>query len=259
MKKTLRQYRLEIVLSVAIVALVLQLGIPPFTAWLNGPHPGSIGLIHLEHIEGLYSLSNECLLYLPPAYDGLESFPLLLYLHGSGDRGNDLSLVEEHGLPRFLSDGGNYPTIVAAPQCRKDRYWQPDELLVLIDFLEDKFSIDPDRIYVLGESMGGSGAWNLAQHSPNRFAAVVPLCGYGYPQTAESIGDLPIWAFHGKHDNIVPLEESERMVNAVAKAGGQARLTILKERGHDLRDLAWKHKALVNWMMSQRREDHHNP
>jgi predicted peptidase len=147
---------------------------------------------------------------------------------------------------------------VAAPQC-KGRDWEPRELLLLLDFLEDKFLIDPDRMYVLGESMGGSGAWSLAKYLPNRFAAVVPLCGYSEPQAAESVGHLPIWAFHGRRDNIVPLEESERMVNAVTKAGGKARLTVLEGRGHDLRDLPWKHKELVKWMLSQRPEARDNP
>jgi predicted peptidase len=259
MRNTVRKYRLEIVLAVAIIGLVLQLGIPSFSAWLNKPSPGSVGVIHLEHIEGLYSFSNDCLVYLPFSYDRSASFPLLLYLHGAGDRGNDLSSVREHGLPRFLSDGGDYPTIVVAPQCYQGRYWQPVELSRLLDFLEDQFAINPGRIYVLGESMGGSGAWSLAQYSPHRFAAIVPLCGGSDTYAAESLKDLPIWAFHGEQDDTVPLADSERMVDAVVKAGGKARLTVLKGRGHDLRDLAWKHEALVEWMLSQRREARSDP
>ena len=239
--------------------LALQLCLPPLMAWLDEPYAGSLGVIRLKDIEGLNCLSNECLVYLPPTYDYSASFPLLLYLHGAGDRGSDLMSVREHGLPGYLSDGGKYPTIVAVPQCRKNCYWQPDELSRLLDFLEGQFAVDLERIYILGESMGGSGAWSLAHHSPQRFAAVVPLCGGGDPQAGESLKNVPIWAFHGEQDNIVPLAESERMVNAVAKVGGNARLTVLEGRGHDLRDLAWKHEALVEWMLNQRREVRSNP
>jgi predicted peptidase len=118
-------------------------------------------------------------------------------------------------------------------------------------FLKGRFLIDLDRIYVLGES---SGAWSLAKYSPNHFAVVMPLCGYGDPEAAESVGDYPIWAFRCEQDNMIPVTEPECMVNAVAKVGGNARLTVLKGRGHDLRDLAWHHEALVEWMLNQRRE-----
>jgi predicted peptidase len=185
-------------------------------------------------------------------YRPTERWPVVLYLHGLGDRGYEIQKVRQYGLPRYLDEGNNYPTIVAAPQCREGVDWRPKELIVLLGLLGNQFSIDENRICVVGESMGSYGAWELASELPEKLAAAVPLCGGGGPKQAEKLIHLPIWAFHGEGDDIIPPSESREMVDAIKLLGGQARLTLLPGQGHDLRDVPWKNQELIERMLSQR-------
>jgi predicted peptidase len=108
------------------------------------------------------------LLYLPKDYEKQESWPLLMFLHGSGERGDDLELVKTHGPPKLIAAGKEFPFIVVSPQCRKDRRWEPIELTALLDDLSNKYKVDQDRICVTGLSMGGFGSWQLASFVPHR-------------------------------------------------------------------------------------------
>jgi predicted peptidase len=119
------------------------------------------------------------LLYLPKNYDTKESWPLVLFLHGAGERGDDLELVKKHGPPKLISEGKEFPFIVVSPQCPKDRWWEPIELIALLDDLQSKLKVDEDRIYLTGLSMGGFGTWRLAAFAPDRLATIAPICGGG--------------------------------------------------------------------------------
>lgn len=193
------------------------------------------------------------LLYLPKDYDQKDAWPLLLFLHGSGERGENLDRVKVHGPPKLIAAGKEFPFIVVSPQCPKDRRWEPFELSALLDEIVEKCKVEKDRIYVTGLSMGGAGTWSLAAFSPDRFAALVPICGRGDPNTARRISHMPVWVFHGAKDPTVPLEQSERMVEALKKAKGNVKFTVYPEAGHDSWTEAYNDPELFKWLLQQKR------
>jgi predicted peptidase len=194
------------------------------------------------------------LLYLPKDYDAQKSVPMMLFLHGMGERGDDLELVKKHGPPKQIAAGQKFPCIVVAPQCPLSRSsWEPFELSALLDEIVEKYNVDQDRIYVTGISMGGFGAWALAIASPERFAAAVPICGGGDPAWAVQLVDLPLWVFHGAKDKSVPLERSERMVEVVKRYGGNVKFTVYPELTHDCWTVSYANPELYEWLFQQKR------
>ena len=198
----------------------------------------------------------EYLLYLPPEYTkSKKRWPLMLFLHGAGERGNNLELVKIHGPPKHIEAGQHYPMIVVSPQCPEGTWWDVHALIALLDELERTLRVDPDRIMVTGLSMGGYGTWALALEQPERFAAIAPVCGGGLALHANRLlTHLPAWVFHGALDPLVPLEEGERMVKAL-RAGGNKRVkfTVYKNVGHDSWERAYANPKLYAWMLEQRR------
>ena len=192
-------------------------------------------------------------IYLPQDYEKQEKVPLLLFLHGAGERGNDLNKVKVHGPPKLIEAGKKFPFIVVSPQCPEGRWWATHELVALIDNLESKYKIDPDRIYVTGLSMGGFGTWALADRIPNRLAAIAPVCGGGNTVTARSLAKLPTWVFHGAKDTVVPLTLSQDMVDAMKKHGGEPKLTIYPEAGHDSWTETYNNPEFYEWLLAQKR------
>lgn len=190
------------------------------------------------------------LLYRP---DTATNAPLVLFLHGSGERGSDLEQVATVGLPHLLSRLPE-PAFVVAPQCPENSRWTEhlDGLKALLDDLLDRHPIDPSRIYLTGLSLGGQGAWFWAAHSPKRFAALVPICGRTDPDAAERLKTLPIRVFHGAEDNVVPLSESEKMVAALREVGSQVELTVFSGVGHDSWTPAYSDLELYTWLFAQR-------
>lgn len=166
------------------------------------------------------------LLYLPEDYEQEEEWPLVLFLHGAGERGHDLELVKKHGPPKMIKDGKQFPFIVVSPQCPKNRWWDPFKLTALLDDVVATHKVDTDRIYVTGLSMGGFGSWSLAAATPDRFAAVAPICGGGEAHWARRLTDVPIWVFHGAKDPVVSLDRSQVMVDALKQQGGKVKFTV---------------------------------
>jgi predicted peptidase len=193
------------------------------------------------------------LLYLPKHYDQQDSWPLLLFLHGAGERGNDLDLVKTHGPPKLIAAGKEFPFIVVSPQCPRDKSWEPMELVALLDEISSKYKVDSDRIYVTGLSMGGFGTWRLAAYAPHRFAAIAPICGGGETYWTKQLVHLPVWAFHGAKDPGVPLERSQAMVDALKQNGGDARLTVYPDAGHDSWTATYDNPKLFEWLLAQKR------
>jgi predicted peptidase len=193
------------------------------------------------------------LLYLPKDYEEQESWPLLLFLHGSGERGDDLELVKKHGPPKLIAAGKDFPFIVVSPQCPKERRWEPIELVALLDDISKKYKVDPDRIYVTGLSMGGFGTWELASFAPGRIAAIAPICGGGEKYWVKQFAQLPVWAFHGAKDASVPLERSQMMIDELKKNGGDPKLTIYPEAGHDSWTETYENPELYTWLLEQKR------
>ncbi|HYF83440.1 MAG TPA: alpha/beta fold hydrolase [Clostridia bacterium] len=198
------------------------------------------------------------LLYLPNEYgrDSNEKWPLLLFLHGAGESGDDVELVKRHAIPKMIEEGQDLPFIIAAPQCPADSYWDAhfDAIDELIKELGACYPIDSDRIYLTGISMGGFGAFDLAMAYPDRFAAVVPVCGgASYPELAYVIKNVPVWVFHGARDEAVPIGESEKVVEVLKSCNGNVRFTIYPDKGHDVCSLAYQHKELFSWLLEQNR------
>lgn len=196
------------------------------------------------------------LLYLPGDYaDADEPWPLTLFLHGAGERGDDLDLVAKHGPPRLIREGREFPFIVASPQCPADLWWpaELEALSALLDELVMDLNVDRDRVYLTGLSMGGFGTWALAFRQPGRFAALVPICGGGDPLRARRIADVPVWTFHGARDPVVPVEKSQEMIEALKAAGAEPRFTVYPDAEHDSWTATYANAELYDWLLAQRR------
>jgi predicted peptidase len=204
-------------------------------------------------LERTVKITMKYLLYLPKDYEQKQSLPLLLFLHGSGEKGDNLELVKKNGPPKLIEAGKEFPFIVVSPQCPKDKSWDTYELTALLDDIVEKYKVDQDRIYLTGLSMGGFGTWSLAIYTPNRFAALVPICGGGDPNRIRRLANVPIWVFHGAKDPTVPLEMSEKMVEALKKRGGNPKFTVYPEAKHDSWTEAYATPELYEWLLEQKR------
>jgi predicted peptidase len=195
----------------------------------------------------------EYLLYLPEDYGKVKKdWPVMLFLHGAGERGSDINKVKVHGPPKLVEQGQDLPFIVVSPQCPEGKWWPQytEQLMALLDETCDRFDADQQRIYCTGLSMGGYGTWALGCAYPERFTAVVPICGGGSPFIAYHLKTVPVWAFHGAKDNVVPLNESQQMVDAVKRAGGDAKLTVYPEANHDSWTETYDNPELYEWLLS---------
>ena len=195
------------------------------------------------------------LLYLPEDYakDPAAKWPLILFLHGAGERGNDLDKITKHGPPKLIKAGKQFPFIIVSPQCPSDKWWDINELFLLLDEIQEKYRVDKSRTYLTGLSMGGFATWSMLGNQPNRFAAAAPICGGGEPILAWRMREVPIWAFHGAKDSVVPLKRSEEMVEAVRKTGNDAKLTIYPEAEHDSWTEAYNNPELYEWFLQHKR------
>jgi predicted peptidase len=209
----------------------------------------------------------------PPDYISKKKYPLVLFLHGAGERGNDNDAQLKH-VSLFIDSANQtkYPCFILVPQCPKNDVWVsfpnfPHSLLAadtptiaarltleLINRLEKNLPIDKNRIYVTGLSMGGEGTIDFLARDPSLFAAAIPLCGVADTSKAKSIKSIPIWVFHGKEDAINNVEYSRMMVAALKKAGGNPKYTEYKEEKHDCWTKAYSESALLPWLFSQTRK-----
>ncbi|MCL4202768.1 MAG: prolyl oligopeptidase family serine peptidase [Pirellulaceae bacterium] len=210
---------------------------------------------------------------LPPgAAPNAQQYPLLVFLHGAGERGQDNRCQLVHGMNEFASDEimARYPCFVAAPQCPADQQWvdtpwsadshrMADEptpvlrwTLELIDHLAERYPVDPRRIYLSGLSMGGFGVWELLARRPRQFAAAVIICGGGDPATAPVIAHVPVWAFHGDSDPAVKPQRSRDMVRAIEQAGGSPKHTEYLDTGHDSWSVTYRDPRMYAWLFAQR-------
>lgn len=202
-----------------------------------------------------------------------EGWPLILFLHGAGERGSD-NRAQLAYLPTDMASPVNrekHPAFVLVPQCPPDRTWSalswetltadftPEPLhearavLGMLGTVLEEHPIDRLRIYLTGISMGGFGCWDLAAREPGRWAAVAPVCGGGEPKNAPLLKELPIWAFHGALDPLVPAARTRAMIEAIVKAGGSPRHTEFPDVGHDSWTPAYRHPQMLAWLFSQER------
>ncbi len=217
----------------------------------------------------------------PEGFDASRKYPLILFLHGSGERGNDNEKQLVHGASFFGSDNNRkkFPAIVIFPQCKSESYWakvdfsmnedgsrelyfdpsgeptSPMKLVLeLIDHYLSEPYVDKHRVYLGGLSMGGMGTFELLYRKPEIFAAAIPICGGGNPEKiAPKVKKVKIWAFHGEADQVVKAGLSIKMVEALRKASADVRLTLYPEVGHNAWDYVFKEEELLSWLFSIRR------
>ncbi len=198
------------------------------------------------------------LLYLPKDYfNQKKEFPLILFLHGSGERGDDLEAVKRNGPPKIVDSKDDFPFILVSPQCPQNENWSEGwavtSLNALLDEVIADYNVDTSRIYLTGLSMGGFGTWTLAEEYPNRFAAIAPVCGGGDPDKACNIRRIPTWVFHGAKDNVAPISNAEEMVNVLKECGSDVQFTVYPEGGHDIWTETYNNPQLYEWFLSHSR------
>ena len=202
-----------------------------------------------------YEIKNiETLKYVikyPNNFDENRSYPVIFIMHGAGGRGNDINVLLAN--PYFLqtSKHQNFPFITVAPLCSENTWFDLwNQLKALVKLTYSLPYTDKKRIYAMGASMGGYGTWQLAMSMPEYFAAIVPICGGGMYWNAGRLVNVPVWAFHGGKDSVVLPRESEKMVEAVNANGGNAKLTIFAENGHNAWDDTYSNYKVFEWLLS---------
>ena len=195
------------------------------------------------------------LLYLPDNYDEVfSSLPLVLFLHGVGERGNNLSLVKKHGIPKRIEKGDSFPFICIAPQCPKDGYWnRPDiinALFALVNEVKKDFSLKSNKVYGTGLSMGGLGVLEMAIQDPSFFSAIIPVCGGANLDQIDRIRSLPIWLFHGDRDMVHPVENSINIYQKLQPKNTNIHLTVYGNTGHDSWTMTYDNDEIYNWLIN---------
>jgi predicted peptidase len=216
-------------------------------------------------------------IFVPKRYQSDQSYPLVLFLHGSGERGSDGVKQAQVGLgPYALSHAEDFPAFVVMPQSPAGSSWNgvvAKAALAAVDLAQAEFSIDPDRIYLTGMSRGGYGVWDIAAMAPGRFAALIPVCGGvetierdepivvaavagtpdPYRSLAKKIGATPVWIFHGALDDVVPTTGSRQMFAVLHSLGADVRYTEFEHANHNAWDPAYQSAELWEWLFVQRR------
>ena len=211
------------------------------------------------------TMSANYLLFLPKGYEpkGDKKWPLMIFLHGAGERGSELKKVAVHGPPKIVKSQPDFPFIVVSPQCPENQSWSNDLVLALMDEIIATHQVDTNRVYLTGLSMGGFGTWSLALQYPERFAAVAPICGGGNTIDAlltpkrktTALKTLGVWAFHGAKDSVVKPSESERMVDALKRVGvTDLQLTVYPEAQHDSWTETYANPKLYEWFLAHERK-----
>jgi predicted peptidase len=203
--------------------------------------------------QGNATAKIDYLLFLPQGYEkSHQRWPLMLFLHGVGECGTNLAKVKSHGPPRIVETKPDFPFILVSPQSPAHG-WNVATLNALLDDVIRTYRVDKSRVYLTGLSMGGFGTWSLAAAHPEKFAAIVPICGGGKPADAKKLAALPIWVFHGAKDPAVPVERSREMVEAIKAAGGNVKFTEYPEAQHNCWTETYNNPELYKWLLAQKR------
>ena len=209
-----------------------------------------------KSFENADGTTSKYVVYVPPKLG--ENPPVILFLHGSGETKGGAKMPAEVGIGPALVKRPNFPAVVVIPQSEK-RTWGADtpdgkRALAALDAVVAEYKCDPKRVYLSGLSMGGYGAWSIAAAYPEKWAALVPVCGGGKPSDAEKLSNLPIWCFHGDEDKAVPVARSREMIESIRRAGGSPVYTEYKGVGHNSWDKAYGTDELYDWLLAQRRK-----
>jgi len=189
--------------------------------------------------------------YLPdnPGTDN-DKHPMLLFLHGAGERGDDLDLMASVGLPKNIEAGLDLPFITICPQCPTNQWWDIEALVAFLDDMIEQYPVDTSRVYLSGLSMGGRGTWELANRVSHKLAAIAPVCPPFIWVNPANFKDLPVWCFHGVMDSVVPITDSIKMVRYLRDAGTKVRFTTYANVDHDSWNKAYDNPELYEWLLS---------
>jgi len=238
------------------LALVLMFGAWSANAAASAAPPPSAGQHPQPAVEdGGYAYQ----LHLPPgagmAGDEDARWPLLIFLHGSGERGSDIDRVKAHGPPKIADRDPAFPFILVSPLLPAEEDWDLASLDAILDHVMATLPVDPARVYLTGLSRGGHATWRWGAVEPERFAALAPVAGRGDPATGCALKKVPVWAFHGDRDDVVQPEGSFAMARAIRACGGlKSRLTIYPDLDHNAWDPAYEDPALYLWLLTHRLE-----
>lgn len=191
----------------------------------------------------------------PENYDANSdnSYPLLIFLHGAGERGEDLEMLGVHGPLKLMKQGKKFDAIVLAPLCPSDVWWDTDLLQKTLEKVKSKYNIDETRIHLTGLSMGGYATWLWAGEYPKQFKNIAPICGGGDIKDAQRLSQIPIWAFHGGEDKVVLPEESQKMIDAIKAVGGNPKFTIYPEADHDSWTETYENEDFWLWLLGPKK------
>ena len=194
------------------------------------------------------------LLYLPNEYDQSEQvFPLVLFLHGAGERGDDLENLKIHGIPKLINEGRSFPFISLAPQCPNDGYWDKPEyvstLISLVKTVMKDTRVDPKRVYGTGLSIGGLGTLAIAIKDPELFSAIIPICGGADLEKIQRLNKLPMWIFHGDRDDVIPLDNSISIYQSLRSVNENVFLTVYAGVDHDSWTETYENDDIYDWLL----------
>lgn len=188
----------------------------------------------------------------PEGY-GRARVPLLVFLHGAGERGSNLEAVAVHGPLKEIANGRKLPFLVVAPQCPRGQWWEPEAVNALVENVIRTYRVDRDRVYLTGLSMGGFGTWVASSQRPDLYAAILPICGGIDPDNVAALTKMPIWTVHGDADTAVPITETIRAVDRLRELGANPRFDTIKGGGHDVWTDVYANEETYRWFMGHRR------
>lgn len=192
----------------------------------------------------------------PKGYLEGKKYPVILFLHGAGSRGTDINLLLNNPFFQLTDIDLELPFVTVAPQCSANTWFDLFETLErFVKELAVMPFVDSSKIYLIGASMGGYATWQLAMSLPEYFAAIVPICGGGMYWNAGRLVNVPVWAFHGQKDTVVFSEESAKMVEAVKRSGGDARLTMYPENAHDAWSDTYRNPKVFEWLLTNENQN----
>jgi predicted esterase len=212
------------------------------------------GNVHAQQTAQTFTRQTGYLLSLPDGYhdDTAKKWPLLFFLHGSGECGTDIEKVKVNGPPKLVAAGKHFPFIIVSPQAQDaDIGWEPEDLNQLLVYIKQTYRVDDTRIYLTGLSMGGFGTWALAIKHPEEFAGIIPICGGGDSAEAWRLRHIPIWCFHGALDNVVPVARDEQMVTAAKKFNPTVKFTVYPDANHNSWERTYNNDSVYDWLLSQ--------
>ncbi len=212
------------------------------------------GKVQAQQTAQKFTWQTDYLLSLPDGYqnDTAKKWPLLFFLHGSGESGTDIEKVKVNGPPKLVAAGKHFPFIIVSPQAQDPNIgWEPEGLYRLLKYIKQTYRVDDTRVYLTGLSMGGFGTWALAIKHPEEFAAIIPICSGGDSAEAWRLRHIPIWCFHGALDNVVPVSSDQQMITAAKRYNPSVKFTVYPDANHNSWERTYNNDSVYTWLLQQ--------